>query len=114
MEVTATSKYIRISPRKVRLVVDTVRGKPVEQAIAMLRFMPQKAAKEVGKTVASALANAENNYTLDAEDLYVARIAADKGPTLKRSRPRAHGRVSPLLSRSTNITVVLSDREEES
>ncbi len=114
MEVTATTKYIRMSSRKVRLVVDAVRGKPVEQALAQLRLMPRSAAKAVRATVASALANAENNYTLDAEDLYIARISADEGPTLKRFRPRAHGRVSPLLKRSTNITVVLSDREGES
>ena len=110
MEVTAKTKYVRISPRKVRLVVDTVRGKPVGQAIAMLRFMPQQAAMIVGKVVASALANAENNFMLDAEDLVVKKIAADEGPTLKRFRPRAHGRVSPLLKRSTNITVVLGEK----
>ncbi len=111
MEVTATEKYIRMSPRKVRLVVDTVRGKPVREALAMLRFMPRSAAKAVSKAVSSALANAENNYELDADDLYIARIAADEGPTLKRFRPRAHGRVSPLLKRSTNVTVVLDERE---
>jgi len=109
MEVTATEKYVRMSPRKVRLVVDTVRGKRVSEALAMLRFMPKAAAKVVSKAVSSAVANAENNYMLDAEDLYVARITADGGPTLKRFRPRAHGRVSPLLKRSTNITVVLEE-----
>lgn len=112
MKVTATTKYIRISPRKVRLVVDTVRGKPVSQALAMLSMMPQSAAKAVGKTVRSAAANAENNYTLDAEDLFIEQITADEGPTLKRFRPRAHGRVSPLLKRSTNITVVLEEKED--
>lgn len=112
MEVSATAKYIRISPRKVRLVVDTVRGKPVSEALAMLRFMPQEAAKAVGKTVKSAAANAENNYMLDLEDLFIQRITADEGPTLKRFRPRAHGRVSPLLKRSTNITVVLEEKED--
>lgn len=112
MEVTATAKYIRMSPRKVRLVVDAIRGKPVSQALSMLRYMPQAAAKAVSKVVSSAVANAENNYTLEAEDLYVAEIAADEGPTLKRYRPRAHGRVSPLLKRSTNITVVLAEKEE--
>ncbi len=111
MEVTATEKYIRMSPRKVRLVVDAVRGKSANDALAMLRFMPQVAAKAVGKALASAVANAENNYALDVEDLYVARITADDGPTLKRFRPRAHGRVSPLLKRSTNITVVLEEKE---
>ncbi len=112
MEVTATAKYIRMSPRKVRLVVDTVRGKPVQEAQAMLRFMPKAAARAVLMVVTSAVANAENNYTLDAEDLYIRRISADEGPTLKRFLPRAHGRVSPLLKRSTNITVVLEEKEE--
>jgi len=114
MEVTATEKYIRMSPRKVRLVVDAIRGKPVTEALATLRFMPQSAAKVVGKAVTSAVANAENNYMLDAEDLYVARITADGGPTIKRFRPRAHGRVSPLLKRSTNLTVVLDEKEAAS
>ena len=110
MEVSATAKYIRMSPRKVRLVVDLVRGKPVSEALATLRFTPKSAAKALEKVVRSAIANAENNYTLDAEDLYIARVSADTGPTLKRFRPRAHGRVSPLLKRSTNITVVLDER----
>lgn len=108
--VRATAKYIRISPRKVRLVVDAVRGKRVNDALAMLRFMPQKSAREVYKVIQSAAANAENNYGLDPEDLYVSRIYADEGPTLKRYRPRAHGRVSPLLKRSSHITAVVSER----
>jgi large subunit ribosomal protein L22 len=111
MEVTATTKYVRISPRKVRLVVDLIRGQSASKALAQLRFMPQEAAMLVGKVVSSAVANAENNYMLDAGDLIVKRIAADEGPTLKRFRPRSHGRVSPLLKRSTNITVVLEEKE---
>jgi large subunit ribosomal protein L22 len=99
-----------MSPRKVRLVVDLVRGKPVSEALATLRFTPKSAAKAVEKVVRSAVANAENNYTLDAEDLFIARVTADTGPMLKRYRPRNHGRVSPLLKRSTNITVVLDER----
>ena len=110
MQVSATLKYVRMSPRKVRLVVDLVRGKPVKEALALLRFTPKSASKALDKVVRSAVANAENNYTLDAEDLFIARISADSGPTLKRFRPRAHGRVSPLLKRSTNITVVLDER----
>jgi large subunit ribosomal protein L22 len=111
MEVRATEKYIRISPRKVRLVVDAIRGKPVREALATLRFMTLGAAVPVGKAVASALASAENNYALDAADLIILRIAADDGPTIKRFRPRSHGRVSPLLKRSTNISVVLAEKE---
>jgi len=110
MQVSATLKYVRMSPRKVRLVVDLVRGKPVNEALSLLRFTPKSASKALDKVVRSAVANAENNYTLDAEDLFIARITADTGPTLKRFRPRAHGRVSPLLKRSTNITVVLDER----
>lgn len=109
IEVRATAKYIRISPRKVRLVVDAVRGKRVNDALAMLRFMPHKSAREVYKVIQSAAANAENNYGLDPEDLYVSRIYADEGPTLKRFRPRAYGRVSPLLKRSSHITAVVSE-----
>ena len=110
IEVRATAKYIRISPRKVRLVVDAVRGKRVSDALAALRFMPQKSAREVYKVIRSAAANAENNYGLDPDDLYVRRIYADEGPTLKRYRPRAYGRVSPLLKRSSHITAVVSER----
>jgi large subunit ribosomal protein L22 len=110
MEVFARAKNIRISPRKVRLVVDVVRGMPVDRALRQLEVMPQKAAKDVYKCVRSAVANAENNYGLDAADLYVARIWADGAPTLKRWRPRAHGRVSPLLSRSSHVTVVVDER----
>ena len=110
MEVRAIAKNIRISPRKVRLIVDAVRGKPVAEAISLLTFMPHKSAAEVRKVIQSAVANAENNYGLDAQDLYVARIYADEGPTLKRYRPRAHGRVSPLLKRSSHITAIVGER----
>ena len=111
MEVSATGKYIRISPRKVRLVTDTVRGKPVNEALAALRFLPQRGAKLVAKVVRSAVANAENNYNLAAEDLYIARIYVDEGPTLKRYRPRARGRAGPILKRSSHLTVVVDEKE---
>src|ERR671932_2916317 len=107
MEVFAHARNIRIAPRKVRLVVDSVRGMPVNRAMSQLQLMPQKAARDVYKCVRSAVANAENNYGLDPADLYVARIWADGAPMLKRWRPRAHGRVSPLLSRSSHVTVVV-------
>ena len=87
-----------------------IRGMPVDRALRQLEVMPQKAAKDVYKCVRSAIANAENNYGLDPADLYVARIWADGAPTLKRWRPRAHGRVSPLLSRSSHVTVVVDER----
>ena len=111
MEVSATSKYIRMSPRKVRLVVDAIRGKPVQQALAQLRFMPQAAAGPVYRALHSAVANAENNYALAADELYVRRISADKGPTLKRGRPKARGRYGPILKRSSHITVVVGEKE---
>jgi large subunit ribosomal protein L22 len=110
MEVFARAKNVRISPRKVRLVVDVIRGMSVDRALRQLEVMPQKAAKDVYKCVRSAVANAENNYGLDPSDLYVSRIWADGAPTLKRWRPRAHGRVSPLLSRSSHVTVVVDER----
>ena len=113
IEVRATAKYIRISPRKVRLVVDAVRGKRVNDALAMLRFMPQKSAREVYKVIQSAAANAENNYGLDPEDLYVSRIYADEGPTRRWRRFGARGRFKPLLKRSSHVTVVLAEYGSE-
>ncbi|TAK20055.1 MAG: 50S ribosomal protein L22 [Chloroflexota bacterium] len=113
MEVVAHARNIRIAPRKVRLVVGVVRGKGVDQALAELRVMPQKAAKEVFKAVHSAVANAENNYGLDRDTLVVSRIWANEARTLKRWRPRAHGRVSPLLSRSSHVTVIVDERRPQ-
>ncbi len=112
LEVRAVAKYIRMSPRKVRLVVDLVRGRDVNEALDILRFTPKAAAKVVAKTIKSAVANAEENYGLSAEGLYVAEIVADKGPTLKRGRAGARGRYKPLLKRGSHITVILSERVE--
>lgn len=111
MEVSSTSKFIRISPRKVRLVVDLIRGKPVQQAMAMLRLMPHAAAVPVWRTLRSAVANAENNYALDPDDLVVSRAVADVGPTLKRGRPKARGRYGPVRRRSSHITIVVGEKE---
>ncbi|MFH1085170.1 MAG: 50S ribosomal protein L22 [Chloroflexota bacterium] len=111
LEVRAVTKYVRMSAHKVRLVVDLVRGMGVEQALNVLRFTPKAAAKVVAKTVVSAASNAEENYGLAREDLYIARITADEGPTLKRGRPGARGRYKPILKRSAHITVVLEQRE---
>ncbi|MDP3047198.1 MAG: 50S ribosomal protein L22 [Chloroflexota bacterium] len=110
MEVKAVAKYIRTSPRKVRLVVDLVRGRPVVEALALLRFMPQAAAQDVAKVVKSAVANAEQNKHMSAEDLFISRIMADEGPTMKRFLPRSHGRSSPILKRSSHITVVVDEK----
>lgn len=112
MEVRAVARYIRMSPQKVRLVVDLVRGMDVDEALDILRFTSKAAAKPVAKVIRSAAANAEENYELDLEDLYIAHIVADEGPTLKRGRFGARGRFKPILKRSSHITVVLSEREE--
>lgn len=111
MEVRAVSKYIRMSPRKVRLVVDLVRGKGVDEALAILDMLPKLAAVPVAKAIRSAAANAEENYGLSREDLYVADIRADPGPTLKRGRFGARARFKPILKRAAHITVVLDEWE---
>jgi len=110
MEVRATAKYIRTSPRKVRLVVDAIRGKRVTEAEGILRALPQAAAREVFKVVHSAAANAENNYDMTREDLVVVGAFANEGPTLKRWRPRPQGRAVPILKRSSNITIVVDEK----
>jgi large subunit ribosomal protein L22 len=111
VEVRAVARHIRISPQKVRLVLETIKGKPVSEALAMLRFMPHKATGPVAKTLKSASANAENNFSLDPDELVVVRVSADEGRTLKRYRPRARGRVNQILKRSSHVTVVVSERE---
>jgi large subunit ribosomal protein L22 len=110
MEVKASLARVRISPRKARLVVDAVRGKRVLDAQAMLRFMPQKTAIELERLMKSVAANAENNYDLDPEDLWIKAIWADDGPTLKRFKPKARGRVGRINRRSCSITVIAEDR----
>lgn len=105
------AKYVRMSPRKVRLVVDLVRGMGVDEALDLLRFTNKAAAKPVAKAIESAAANAEENYGLSRGDLYIAQITADVGPTLKRGRPGARGRFKPILKRSTHIAVVLEEIE---
>jgi large subunit ribosomal protein L22 len=111
VEVRAVARHIRISPQKVRLVLETIKGKPVSEALAMLRFMPHKATGPVAKALKSASANAENNFSLDPDELVVVRVSADEGRTLKRYRPRARGRVNQILKRSSHVTVVVSERE---
>ncbi len=110
METKATAKFIRMSPRKVRLVVDTIRGKNVAEALATLDYTPKAAAGPVRKVLKSAIANAENNQKADqVEELKVAKVYVDGGPTLKRFRPRAMGRAGRILKRTSHITIVLSD-----
>ena len=112
MRVTATAKYVRISPRKVRLVANVIIGRPVEEAAAILRFMPNAAARDVAKVLRSATANAENNFNLTADDLRVVSAVANEGPTLKRIRPRAQGRAFQILKRTSHISVSVSDGGE--
>ena len=109
MEVRAVVKYVRISPRKVRKLVDAVKGKPVESALDTLKFMPMKAAGLVEKVVRSAVANADQNPDIDVDTLIVRNISADQGPTLKRFKARARGRGTRILKRTSHITVVLSE-----
>jgi len=109
--VRARARYIPMSARKTRLVLDLVRGKPVEEALAILRFMPNAAASPVRKVVASALANAEENYGLGQEELFVAEVQADEGPTHKRGRFAARGRWKPMRKRTCHISVGLKERE---
>ncbi len=111
MRVSATARYVRRSTRRARLVTSAIAGKPVEAAAALLRFMPQGAARDVARVLRSATANAENNLNLSADDLFVLEARADEGPIVKRWRPRAQGRAFPIHKSTTHITVVVGDRE---
>jgi len=108
----AIAKTVRIAPRKVRLVVDLIRGKQVGEAVAILQLTPKAASPVVEKVLKSAIANAEHNYDLDVNNLVVSEIFVDEGPTLKRFRPRAMGRASAINKRTSHITVVVSEKKE--
>ena len=110
MESKAVARYIRISPQKARLVADVVRGLEVDKAITTLRFMPKKGARILRKVIESAVANASQSQEIDVDTLYVKTIFIDGGPTLKRIRPRAMGRASRILKRTSHITVVLDEQ----
>jgi large subunit ribosomal protein L22 len=111
VRVSATAKFLRGSTRKARLVTTAIKGKPVEEAAALLRFMPQHAAADIARVLKSATANAENNHNLSAEDLFIADAIADEGPTIKRWRARAQGRAFAIHKPMTHITIVVADRE---
>ena len=111
MRVSATAKYLRGSTRKANLVAATIRGRPVEEAAALLRFMPQHAARDIEAVLKSATANAENNHDLSADDLVIVAAIADEGPTIKRFRPRAQGRAFPIHKPMTHITIVVESKE---
>ena len=107
----AIARYIRISSRKVKVVIDLIRGKSVNEAMGILMYTPKAAAEPVLKLLKSAVANAEHNMNLAAEDLYIAEVFADQGPTLKRFRPRAQGRASRIRKRTSHITIILDQKK---
>ena len=111
MRVSATARYLRGSTRKARLITREIKGKPVEEAAALLRFMPQAAAADIARVLKSATANAENNHNLSAEDLFIVEAVANEGPTIKRFQPRAQGRAFPIHKPMTHITIVVADQE---
>ena len=106
----AMARTVRVSPRKTRLVLDLIRGKNVADAITILKFTPNKAARVVEKVLNSAIANAENNFGLEKANLVVSEAFANEGPTMKRFRPRAKGSASPINKRTTHVTVVVSEK----
>ncbi len=110
MEVVASARQVRISPRKVRLVLDTVRGKKVDEALTILGFLPTPAARTVAKVVRSAAANAENNYQMTSAQLRIVKTFANAGQTLKRYRAGARGRVNPFCRRFSHITVIVEEK----
>lgn len=111
MEAKAVARFVRVSPRKARQVVDLIRGKSLREALTILHFLPKAASSVVEKVVRSAAANAENNLNLRRDDLYVATIYVDQGPVLKRYLPRARGRADRIRKRTSHITVILKEKE---
>ncbi|HLR20688.1 MAG TPA: 50S ribosomal protein L22 [Tissierellaceae bacterium] len=111
MEARAIAKYERISPLKVNFICKEIRGKQVDEALSILKFTPKKGAKVLEKVLNSAIANAENNLSLDRDDLYISEAYANDGPHMKRWRPRAQGMASPILKRSSHIGIVVKERE---
>ncbi|MGR6837433.1 50S ribosomal protein L22 [Syntrophomonas erecta] len=111
MEARAVGRYLRVSPLKARQVADLVRGKNVDEAIGILRYTNKKSAPIISKILQSAIANAEHNYDMDADELYISELYVDEGPSLKRMRPRAYGRADIRKHRTSHITLVLRERE---
>ena len=113
MEVRAVAKDVRLSPRKARIVIDAIRGKDVNEALRIVRLSNKKAARPIRKTLESAIANAENNYDIDVDDLYVVRATVDIGRSLRRMKPRAYGRADIIRRPMSHITIVVGDRGRE-
>ena len=110
MEAKAVAKYVRIAPRKVRVVMNLVRGKSVAEAFAILKFTPKAGADVIEKVLKSAVANAENNFDMNVDKLYISSAYVDQGPTLKRIHPRSRGQAFSILRRTSHVTVVVSER----
>lgn len=111
MEAKAIAKYVRISPLKVNYICDEIRGKQVDEALSILQFTPKRGARHLEKVLKSAIANAENNLSLDRDNLYVKEAYANDGPTMKRYRPKAKGMAYPILKRSSHIGVTVEEIE---
>jgi large subunit ribosomal protein L22 len=112
MEAKAKTRFVRISPRKLRLICELINGKGLDQAVSILEFTPKRGARIVAKTLMSAVANARTQQNVDEDRLYVKQAVADDGPTWKRSLPRAHMRATPILKRTSHLTVVVDERPE--
>ena len=110
MEAKAVAKYVRIAPRKVRVVMDLIRGKSVADAFAILKFTPKVGAEAIEKVLKSAVANAENNFDMNVDNLYVSSCFVDQGPTMKRIHPRSRGQAFKILKRSSHITVAVAEK----
>jgi large subunit ribosomal protein L22 len=112
VEAKAVAKHVRISPRKARLVVDLIRGRGAKEALAILQTLPNRPTEPIYKVLFAAMANAENNFEMDRDELYVAKVYIDEGPTMKRFRPRARGMASRIRKRTSHITIILKEKEE--
>ena len=110
MEAKAVAKYIRIAPRKVRVVMNLIRDKSIAEAFAILKFTPKAGADVIEKVLKSAVANAENNFDMNVDKLYVSSAYVDQGPTLKRIHPRSRGQAFSILKRTSHVTVVVSEK----
>ena len=112
-EAKAVAKYVRIAPRKVRIVMNLIRGKKIDDAFAILKFTPKRGAVLLEKVLRSAVANAENNFDMDTDKLYVSTCFVDQGPTLKRIHPRSRGQAFSILKHTSHITVIVKEQEEK-
>jgi len=110
VEAKAVAKYVRIAPRKVRIVIDLIRGKDVSEAFAILKFTPKIGAEAIEKVLKSAVANAEHNFDMNTDKLYISTAYVDQGPTLKRIHPRSRGQAFKILKRTSHITIVVAER----